>query len=213
MVEHAGKPSRLPAKKLASRAESQPAPQVSTSAPASPSTNGVDKTVAPEPSDLAVSSSDAASTLPDPRLACPPDRHNLGAEPVSDSNTLDELDQVLLDIFYQIHAHQLHKLHPGRLGETRELFLQDFVRRRNGWEKTDVESSPAMRRMIRESIKIALGVSCDRVELEHETDCRRRLQEMFTHSVLAGFGLEALVHALATMANTIVRRGLLAARK
>lgn len=95
--------------------------------------------------------------LPDPRLACSPDRHDVGSEP--SPGNIDQVDKFLLDIFLVAHEQMLHKLHPGRLAETRELFLQDFIRRRSGWEKTDVETSPVMRKAMREGIKIALGVS------------------------------------------------------
>lgn len=101
------------------------------------------------------SSSSPSTSLPDPRLACSPDRHDVGIDP-SPAN-VDQVDIFLLDIFLQIHQQMLHKLHPGRLAETRELFLQDFIRRRSGWEKTDVEISPVMRESMREGIKVALG--------------------------------------------------------
>lgn len=100
----------------------------------------------------------ANSSLPDSRLACSPDRHDVGAEP-SPAN-LNQVDTFLLDIFLQIHQQMLHKLHPGRLAETRELFLQDFVRRRSGWEKSDIETSSTMRKSMRDGIKTALGVRC-----------------------------------------------------
>lgn len=95
-------------------------------------------------------------SLPDPRLACSPDRHDVGAEPIRAN--LDQVDAFLFDIFLQIHQQMLHKLHPGRLAETRELFLQDFVRRRSGWEKSDIETSSAMRKSMRDGVKTALGV-------------------------------------------------------
>jgi hypothetical protein len=70
--------------------------------------------------------SSVALKLGDPRLACSPDRHNVGALP--DATALDEVDSLLLGCFMAIHVQMLNKLHPGRLKETRELFLQDFVR-------------------------------------------------------------------------------------
>lgn len=102
-------------------------------------------------------STETRADLPDPRLACSPDRHDVGVTPSPED--IDHADSLLLDIWLTIHDQMLNKLHPGRLAETRELFLQDFIRRRSGWEKTDVENSPVMRKSMREGIKIALGVS------------------------------------------------------
>lgn len=117
-----------------------------------------------------------------PVLACPPDRHFNGISP--EAENLVEVDELLLKLFLAAHARTSLALRARQLADTRELLLHHYLMVGSEWVTANFDSV-AGRNEITRNIMV-------------------KMKNMFSPSVLAGYGLEAWTTASGNVLQMLV---------